>query len=308
MSEAAPSPDFLMRLMAQRAPKTPLEMRAQLDAFAAFLNADPPEVAALHEQVLVREVRGARVRADVAVPHGEGPHPVLVYLHGGGWVCGSPASHRKLALRFAEAGQLVFSIDYRLSPEHPFPAAFDDCAHAIRWAAERAAHYGGDASRLSVGGDSAGANLAAAAVASLARDAAAPRVAAALLIYGVYDLAALDAPGGGEPEWIAAMAEDLRTMLTTAYLGASPSAELLADPRVSPIHAAAHLPPCHLVVGTLDPLARQQEALAKRLAQLGIEHESHVVEGMPHAFVQIEGFPEARACIDRMVAFLRRHG
>jgi acetyl esterase/lipase len=297
----------LIRLMTQPPPTSVREMRALIEATSDLLNAGAPEVGAFHEGVPIRTVDGAPIRADVAVPKGAGPHPVLVFLHGGGWVCGSPATHRKLALRFAEAGYLVFNLDYRLSPEHRFPAAFEDCVHAIRWAAAQAPRFGGDASRLAVGGDSAGGNLTAAAVAALAREADAPRISAALLIYGVFDFAAFGEIGADASATGQRMARGVLSMVTGAYLGDSPPAELLADPRLSPIHAAAQLPPCHMVAGTADPLLPQQEALAKRLAELGTPHESVVVPGMPHAFVQMEMFPQARQAIDGMVAFLRRH-
>ena len=121
MSEpAAPSVDLLTQMMLQNAPKSPLEMRRMLDGFAPLMNGGLPEVGALHEAVPVQ----AGVTADVIVPAGAGPHPVLVDLHGGGWVCGSPKTHRKLGYRFAEAGYLVFNVDYRLAPEHPFPTPF----------------------------------------------------------------------------------------------------------------------------------------------------------------------------------------
>jgi dienelactone hydrolase len=117
MSEpTAPSTDLLTQLtqmMLQYAPKSPLEMRSMLDGFAPFMNTGLPEVGAFHEAVPVCE----GVSADVVVPRGTGPHPVLVYLHGGGWVCGSPKTHRKLGYRFAEAGFLVINVDYRRARE-----------------------------------------------------------------------------------------------------------------------------------------------------------------------------------------------
>src|SRR5262245_64946859 len=154
-------------------------MRSMLDGFAPLMNGELPAIGGLHEAVAVRE----GVTADVVVPAGAGPHPVLVYLHGGGWVCGSPRTHRKLAHRFAEAGYLVFNVDYRLAPEHPFPTPFEDCLAAVRFAHREAARFGGDPRRLAIGGDSAGGNLSAAVAAALAADAARPT--AALLIYGV---------------------------------------------------------------------------------------------------------------------------
>src|SRR5262245_7624562 len=104
-------------------PKTAGDMRRMLDMFGGILNTDMPPVGAFHPAVSVSE----GVTADVVVPRGAGPFPVLVYLHGGAWICGSPGTHRKLGYRFAEAGFLVVNVDYRLAPEHPFPTPFEDC-------------------------------------------------------------------------------------------------------------------------------------------------------------------------------------
>jgi acetyl esterase len=297
-----PSADLLTQMMLQNAPKTPQEMRAMLDGFAPLMNGDLPEVGACHEAVPVRE----GVTADVVVPKGAGPHPVLVYLHGGGWVCGSPKTHRKLGYRFAEAGYLVFNVDYRLAPEHPFPTPFEDCLAAVRWAHREAARFGGDAARFAIGGDSAGGNLSAAVAAALAGDAARPK--AALLLYGVFDFGMFGdvslAPAGDAKA--AEIGRNLVEMMVGAYLGSSRSDALLRDPRVSPLHAAAKLPPSHLVVGGADPLAVQAEALVKALAQAGVPHEHFVDADMPHGYAQMEFLPGARPAIARMVAFLRR--
>jgi acetyl esterase len=300
---AAPSLDLMTQMLLQNAPKTPLEMRALLDGFAPLMNAGLPEVGAFHAAVPVRE----GVSADVVVPRGAGPHPVLVYLHGGGWVCGSPATHRKLGYRFAEAGYLVVNVDYRLAPEHPFPTPFEDCLAAVRWAHREAARFGGDPARLAIGGDSAGGNLSAAVAAALANDPARPK--AALLIYGVFDFGRFDdvslAPGAGAKA--AEIGRDLIEMMVGAYLGKARSEALLRDPRVSPLHAAAKLPPSHVVVGSADALAPQSEALVKALAAAGVPHEHYVDPGMPHGYAQAEFLPAARPAIDRMVAFLRKH-
>ena len=158
--------DALTELVTANPPRNVHELRALLDNFGALVNTDLPTVGGFHEKVVIHEVDGVAVTADVVRPTGPGPHPVLVYLHGGGWVCGSPATHRKLAYRFAEAGYVVFNVDYRMAPEHPFPAPFDDCVHAIEWVAQEAARFGGDPQHLAVGGDSAGGNLTAAATAA----------------------------------------------------------------------------------------------------------------------------------------------
>ena len=304
MSEPAiPSVDVLTQMMLQNAPKTPLEMRRMLDGFAPLMNAGLPEVGAVHETVPVRE----GVTADVVVPRGAGPHPVLVYLHGGGWVCGSPKTHQKLGYRFAEGGYLVFNVDYRLAPEHPFPTPFEDCLAAVRWAQREAARFGGDPGRLAVGGDSAGGNLSAAVAAALAGDPARPK--AALLIYGVYDFAMfgdVSLVAGGDAQ-AAAIGRDMVEMMVGAYLGPKRSDALLRDARVSPLHAAAKLPPSHVVVGSADALAPQSEALVKALSAAGVPHEHHVDVGMPHGYAQMEMLPAARPAIDRMLAFLRKH-
>ncbi len=296
------SPDVLTQMMLQNAPKTPQEMRGMLDGFAPLMNAGLPEVGGFHEAVPVRE----GVTADVIVPRGDGPHPVLVYLHGGGWVCGSPTTHRKLGYRFAEAGYLVFNVDYRLAPEHPFPTPFEDCLEAVRWAHREAARFGGDPARLAVGGDSAGGNLSAAVAAALAGDPARPK--AALLIYGVFDFGMFGdvalTPDGNEQA--AQIGRDMVEMMVGAYLGETRSDALLRDPRVSPLHAAGRLPPSHVVVGSADPLAAQAEVLVKALAAAGVEHEHFVDAEMPHGYAQMEFLPGARPAIERMVAFLGR--
>ncbi len=157
-------------------------LRTAMDTFAPMLNSDPPEIGAFHEAVQLRP----GLTADVAVPKGNGPHPVVVYLHGGGWVGGSTKTHRKLGMQFAEAGYLTINVDYRLAPEHPFPAGLEDCLYAVKWTGENAKRWNGDVSRLAVGGDSAGGNLTAATLTSLAAEkyAGPAKPKAALLIYG----------------------------------------------------------------------------------------------------------------------------
>lgn len=302
MAESAPNPaDLLTKLFAQKPPETAAQMRALIDGFAPFMNTDLPEVAGFHEAVPI----APGLTADVVVPRGEGPHPVLVYLHGGGWVCGSPSTHRKLGYRFAEAGHLVFNVDYRLAPEHPFPTPFEDCVEAIRWAAREAPRFGGDPDRLAVGGDSAGGNLAAAAAIELAGSAAAPK--ALLLIYGVFDFATIGdaAQGSAAVGPLAAIGKNMIDIMVGGYLGPNPGESRLADPRVSPIHGVQRLPSCHVVVGSSDPLAVQAERLVHGLAAAGIPFEHYVDEGMPHGYMQMEFLPAARPAIDRMIAFLR---
>ncbi len=300
---AAPDLDPLARIFGQKPPETASDMRRMIDGFAGLMNGDLPEVGELREDVPV----GSHATADIVVPKGPGPHPVLVYLHGGGWICGSPKTHRKLAYRFAEAGNLVVNVDYRLAPEHPFPAPFEDCVEALRWTRENAASLGGDPERIAVGGDSAGGNLSAAACAALANDAARPK--AALLIYGVFDFARIGETPAGMPEAPAALAElgpKMIELMVGSYLGAERDDAILRDPRVSPIHHADRLPPTHVVVGSADPLVAQAEALVSQLGQSGVHHEHFIDEGMPHGYAQMEFLAPTRPAIGRMVDFLAR--
>src|SRR5262245_19641642 len=297
--------ELMQRLMAQmqsgQVPSDIPALRKMMDEMMPLLNADAPEAGATHDGVSLR----AGVTADVFVPARPGPHPVLVYLHGGGWVAGSPKSHRKLGLRFAEAGFLVVNVDYRLAPETPFPGPFEDCVFAVRWAAQNAARFGGDPNRLAVGGDSACGILTAAVVAHLAGQTDAPRVRAALLIYGVFDFGAFElssSPGTPQEE----LATKLRDAMVDAYLGAKRDPNLVKDSRVSPLRAAAKLPPSFLVVGTADPLIDQQQALVAELERAKVPHASVILDGMPHGFVQYEFLPPARETIAKMVAFLEK--
>ena len=307
MSDAPQSPptDPFAQMFQTNIPETVEDMRKLLDGFAGMLNGNLPEVGDFHEKVAVAGCDGA-VTADVVVPAGSGPWPVLVYLHGGGWICGSPTSHKKLGHRFAEAGYLVFNVDYRMAPEYPFPTPFDDCVQAIRWAAEVAPRYGGDPSRLAVGGDSAGGNLSAAAAIALAED---PRIeiSAALLIYGVFDFATIgDSPIVPPTPGTAEAGGKLLELMVGSYLGEERSAVLLADPRVSPIQRAEKLPASHIVCGAADGLIAQARVLSETLQKAGVQHELVEVEAMPHGFVQMEFFPQARESIDRMTAFLAK--
>ena len=118
--------------------------RRAWEELAIVYNEDLPAIGGLEQNVELR----AGLCADVAVPKGSGRHPVVIYLHGGGWAFGSPASFRKLGMQFAEAGYLTIILDYRLAPEHPFPAALEDAIFAIGWATDNARRWNGDGRRI----------------------------------------------------------------------------------------------------------------------------------------------------------------
>ena len=259
------------------------------------LNTDLPSIGALHESVELRD----ELYADVAVPKGAGPHPVVVFLHGGGWMAGSLTTHRKLAMLFAEQGYLTINVDYRLAPEDPFPAGFDDCVFAARWAHENARRWNGDPSRMAMGGDSAGGNLAAAAMLALANDPGAPKFRAGVLIYGIYDF----------PSTIERAASQRAVEgMARRYLGAQYPAAL-KDPRVSPLRAIkpGTLPPCFVICGTADALLPESRSIDAALREAGIACESHEMADMPHAFMMIGALSACREGQRLMFDFLRRH-
>ena len=209
--------------------------------------------------------------------------PVLVYFHGGGWVIGDLETHDVLCRQLtAEAGVSVIAVDYRVAPEHKFPAAVDDAWAATRWIAAHAAELSVDADRLAVGGDSAGGNLAAV-VALLARDAGGPRIALQILLYPVTDLAS-------ESQSYADLADgymltrDSMSWFRAHYLTKENDA---ADWRVSPLRARslAGLPPALVVTAGYDPLRDEGEAYARRLREAGVSVDAVSFGGMIHGFV-----------------------
>ena len=209
--------------------------------------------------------------------------PAHVYFHGGGWVIGDIETHDVLCRQLtAEAGVAVVSVDYRLAPEHKFPASVDDAWAATRWVAGHADALGVDARRLSVGGDSAGGNLAAV-VALLARDAGAPAIALQVLVYPVTDL-------GAETKSYADLADgymltrDSMRWFRAQYLTKEEDA---LDWRVSPIRATslAGLPPALVITAGFDPLRDEGEAYARRLREAGVSVDAVCFGGMIHGFV-----------------------
>ena len=237
-----------------------------------FLNRDLPGVSAFHADVAL----GDGLRADVAVPVGAGPHPVVLYLHGGGWSFGSPRSFRKVGMNFAAHGVACVNLDYRLAPEHPFPAAIEDVHRAVDWIVHHAQCYAIDARRIFAGGDSAGGNLAIATTLA-GDDAFRQRLSGLLLLYGVYDLAAALERANHH----AGLALQVRN-----YIGST----AISHPLVSPLLASfpQSMPPCFLLEGTADRfVGGEARALAMALGRAGVPCELQIVDGMPHGFLQL---------------------
>jgi acetyl esterase len=289
--------DLQSRLAALASAGTVAEMRHLAEACLRLFSSDLA-VGAIHDGVQICRTRTAEVTADIVEPRPAGPHPVLVYFHGGGFSVHRARDYRSVSFRFARAGYVVVNVDYRLAPETRFPGAYDDCEAAVRWVARAAESYGGDPSRVAVAGDSAGANLTAAVAVRLAQDQRAPAIAAALLLYGIYDHRSMLA-GAHASRW---------RQVLDRYLGQG-SDHLLDDPRVSPLAVADALPPSLLVVGDDDSLCLEQStALARELRRHEVTHELAVIAGLPHGFLPFDAaYPEVDDVMLRMIAFLDAH-
>ncbi len=211
-------------------------------------------------------------------------HAVTVFFHGGGFVVCSIESHDDICRQLcARSGTVVVSVDYRLAPEHKFPAAPDDCLAATRWVAEHAREFGGDARRLAVAGDSAGGNLAAV-VAQRVRDEGGPALAAQLLLYPVTDHYSVQRASYLERATGHGLTREAMVWFWNHYLD---RAEQGAHPHASPIRAAslANLPQAYVVSGEFDPLRDEAEDYARRLQDAGVSAELTRYEDMNHGFL-----------------------
>jgi acetyl esterase len=265
---------------------SPSEARARRNPFFAAVGGPSPHVFKVEDRTIPGPAGDMAVRIytpEQGFDDGAG-HPLLVYFHGGGWVLGNLDTHDSLCRSLANSGGcVVVSVDYRLSPENRFPAALEDAYGAVCWVSENARHLKGDASRLLVGGDSAGGNLAAVSC-LMARDEGGPDLLHQLLLYPVMDLSdfhkkSYDAHGEG--------------YLLTAQGMVYYRDQYLRDegdrknPYASPLLAEdlSGLPPATVVAAELDVLTDEGEAYADRLNNAGVPTNYLCYDGMIHAFL-----------------------
>jgi acetyl esterase len=285
---------------------TPPEARALFLAGRDVLSPEPQEVAEIRELTAPRpggEAIPLRLYRPLGAVLGS-MLPSLVFFHGGGWVIGDLETHDTMCRHLANAADCaVVSVDYRLAPEHKFPAAVEDCLLATEWVAENGAALGIDGMRLAVGGDSAGGNLAAV-VSLLARDRGMPSLRYQLLLYPPVDFA-------GRHESHARFAEGY--LLTTAtmrwfseqYL---PGPEDVANWCASPLQAAdlAGLPPAYVLTAGFDPLCDEGAAYAERLREHGVAVRHRHVADQIHGFLLMGRMVRAALSeLDRAAAALR---
>jgi len=261
---------------------TPSEARRQM------LELSPP----VDPELIAKRVRQLKIPGDSAdipirlyYPDGNPPFAVAVYFHGGGWVMGNLDTHHAICHALSHtSGCLVLAVDYRLSPEHKFPAAIEDAYTATCWVAENGGSVQADANRMAVMGESAGATLATVA-AMMIRDRGGPHVALQVLVYPVTnrDMITLSHTNYAQGYMLT---HEMMRWFWDQYLTGEEAAE---HPYVSPLRAEnlGDLPPALVVTAEYDPLCDEGEAYASKLAAAGVRVRHSRYEGMVHGFFRM---------------------
>jgi len=262
----------------------PIESQDAVTARAGMEAMTAPSAVTVQE---IRAVNADGVPGRLYRPNANTNLGLLVYLHGGGWVIGSLDTHDDVCRKLANAmGHAVLSVDYRLAPEHPFPAPVDDCAHALRWAHSHADELGIDPQRIAIGGDSAGGNLAAV----VANMNIVP-LKFQMLIYPVTDATRRSDSYRENADGYRLTAAGMK-WFCDLYLGGSSGSEV--DPRVSPLHAdgatLSKAPPALVITAEFDPLRDEGEQYALRLLEAGVPCSLTRYYGQIHGFFSMSEF------------------
>ncbi|MGY8683835.1 alpha/beta hydrolase [Bradyrhizobium sp. UFLA05-153] len=285
---------------------TAAEARADYSQARFATNPEPPELARV-EALAIPAPHGkipARLYVPMKLRQRDGLSPALVFFHGGGWVIGDLDTHDVAARKLAVEGELiVISVDYRLAPEHKFPAAVDDAIAATHWIAANASALGIDASCLCVGGDSAGGNLAAV-VAIAARNGNGPAIAGQVLIYPAVDFAMTHA-SHSEPETSLLLTHSVIRWFRDHYLNGTADTH---DWRASPARAPTlvGLPPAYVLTAGGDPLRDEGDDYAQRLKVAGVPVTYRHFPGQFHGFFTMgKLLPQADVAAKEIGAWLR---
>ena len=255
--------------------------RKQYEARIALM-APPAEIAGVSEQTI--DGPGGPLRIRTYTPRGRGPFPLLVFFHGSGFVLCSLDTHDGMCRNLcAGADCVVVSVDYRLAPEHKFPAGLEDCLYATRWAAAHAGELGADARRVAVAGDSAGGNMAAV-VALRLRDESGPALCGQLLLYPVTDYHTPGTPSYEENAEGYGLTRDTMKWFWDHYLN---DASEGAHPHASPLRARdlSRLPSALVVTAEYDPLRDEGELYAEKLRAAGTPTILTRYDGVNHGFM-----------------------
>ena len=289
----APRLDPQARALLERPPGPALESLSAAEARRLYREtrlalAPPPVAMAEVRDFLLRGAAGD-IGARYYRPPGEAPGealPGVVYFHGGGWTCGDLDTHDSVCRGVAAWGRcVVVAVDYRMGPEHKFPAAAEDAVAAVKWVSANARSLAIDAGRLVVAGESAGGNLAA--VAAIALRDSGPAIAMQVLAYPVTDQAS-DTESLRRFATGYSLTLELLRWYQRQYLGAESDR---ADWRASPLRARDHsrLPSAYVLTAGFDPLLDQGKAYAERLTQAGVPVVYECFEGQIHGFLPMGG-------------------
>jgi acetyl esterase len=274
----------------QEAGRPPYETVSPAEARELYLkgrvvtNPEPPELLSIAPLAIPAPLGSipARLYTPKTLRKANGLASCLVFFHGGGWVIGDLDSHDVVCRKLAHEGELiVISVDYRLAPEHKFPAAAEDAIAATKWVADHATQLDIDASRLMIGGDSAGGNLAAV-VALAARDGDGPKIAGQVLIYPATDFA-MTHPSHSEPETSILLTHSVIRWFCNHYLNGPGDID---NWKASPARAKtlAALPPAYVLTAGADPLRDEGDEYAKRLQEAGVPVTYRHFPGQFHGF------------------------
>ena len=281
---------------------TPGEARESIRARTAALG-PVPDVAAVADHRV--RVAGGEITVRAYSPGGPGPHPALVYYHGGGWVIGDLYTHDGLCRSLTNAARCaVLSVDYRLAPESKYPVAAEDSYAALLWTVNNAARLGIDPRRVAVGGDSAGGNLATV-VGLMARERGGPEVVHQVLIYPVTDHD-LNTPSYVENATGYVLTREAMRWFWNHYLASKAQG---LEPYASPLRAPslAGLPSALVITAECDPLRDEGEAYAVRLREAGVAVAVTRYDGMFHGFVRLTGIlDKAQTALDEIAGSLQK--
>jgi acetyl esterase len=271
------------------------ELRQQLRTMVQLLDEPAPTIARVENITIPGPVGAIPGRVYDAAGVGAPARPVVAYFHGDGWVQGDLETHHGLCARLAlRSGAIVVAIDYRLAPEHQFPAAVEDCCAAYRWLRSHTAEVGGNAGRIAVAGDSAGGNLSA--VVSLLSASEGMQVPTCqVLLYPALDFA-LDTPLHRELVDGHIIPRDRIVWYMQQYL---PAGADINDPRASPLRAPElnGQPPTLIITAGFDPLRDDGYAYAERLRAASVDVVYHEYRGQIHAFVSLtKAIPQGMDC------------
>ena len=280
------------------------ELRQQLRTMVMLMDEPAPALARIEDIQIPGPAGPMPGRVYDAGGQGAPARPVVAYFHGGGWVQGDLETHHGLCARIAQrAGVIVVALDYRLAPEHPFPAAVEDCVAAYRWLRAHAAELGGDPARVAVAGDSAGGNLSAV-VSQEAAKAGIPVPSCQVLIYPAVDFS-FDTESHRDLVDGHVIPRDRIAWYTEQYVPKGTSA---ADPRLSPLRASdlRGQPPALVISAGFDPLRDEAHAYAERLRAAGVDVVDREYPGQIHAFISLtKAIPQGLACTWEVADYLK---